>query len=328
MRDTEIKYRETQNRNTYIAGGLAAAVLLFLVFWRNAERSDATQKTDLSTTAAPLTKNDIPDNATQAMVEQLQGNASPAAASVLSFVKQHQSEIRQSTNIKNRLNQLISEISGSGDDKSALPPNSVAGVRRKIERKIFASSDTTNADFETELAIEIKGIKAKYAIEESPLSKSVEKLRSKIVEIERQIRETATSNEKKLSKLKRQAALEDDYDEIVLLLKPFISKGYNQPKGRGINIETTIDKNPVSFSRLQQHGHLERTKDGVLSLYKFGGSFFRKSTNRNDRPLGTFPDYEGDYLIGQGHIVEPVKRAQVLLKQHGQALVDQGMLLP
>lgn len=123
----------------------------------------------------------------------------------------------------------------------------------------------------------------------------------------------------------RQAALQRDRAEVDSLLKPFTSPGHYQPASRSNawDMEWTVDPMPVSLSRLDRLGALEKSPAGLLALYIVGGA--KAPGASHDRPLGTFPQCWAGHLE-KPKIRDAVLRAQELLRMHGAALVEQGLL--
>lgn len=117
-------------------------------------------------------------------------------------------------------------------------------------------------------------------------------------------------------KLERQ--FEAEYARMKGLLTPFTSKGYKQPKGR--MMERMPDPAPVSFSRLQGSGTLDRTARGLEAL-----RWVTTANNYNDRPLGAFPPYETSSFNfdSTNNVVQGV---QDFLIQYGPLMVEKGLL--
>jgi hypothetical protein len=100
---------------------------------------------------------------------------------------------------------------------------------------------------------------------------------------------------------------------VINKLLPFVTPGYIQPtriSGTAPSTTKTPDKQPMSFSKLQSMGVLDRTADGVRKLGYLTGRHF------NDRPSWDNPSHEF------------VSEAQALLIKYGPILVEEGKLLP
>lgn len=148
-----------------------------------------------------------------------------------------------------------------------------------------------------------------------------------IARLQQQIAHEQRDQTLQREKAKREKALAADMQDVRKHLSPFITPGYLQPKAGSNpwNTERTVDAQPVSLSRLKQAGALDRTIKGLERLYIFGGG--KNPGLRNSRPLGGFPEYFAEQLH-KPQVRGPVERAQELLIQHGQALVEQQLLLP
>lgn len=129
-------------------------------------------------------------------------------------------------------------------------------------------------------------------------------------------------------KEERAAALKPLMNEVHRYLTPFTSPGYVQPAGNSIshNVERTVDAKPVSLDALRKIGALERTMEGFKCLLVFGGG--RGPVHANRRPLGSFPAYKNWNALATPDILNTVKRAQSLIRDHGEALVEAQLLSP
>ena len=125
------------------------------------------------------------------------------------------------------------------------------------------------------------------------------------------------------SKAKREAlerGFQRDLPQIKSLLKPFITDGRTQP-GR-YSFEMTVDVGPVSFAKLQGAGALIRTVEAQRKFWSM------TTANRtNDRDLGGFPPYVGS-AQDWNNKQPTVGRAQEVLIEYGQLMVEKGMLAP
>jgi hypothetical protein len=105
--------------------------------------------------------------------------------------------------------------------------------------------------------------------------------------------------------------------EIRQILMPFISPGYTQPEGREFRRATTT-KGPVSLGALRRNGMLEPTVEALNQL-----CVATTSNRTNDRPLGSFPDIQTNKNWEEG-----TQRAQQLLTEFGELMVEKGLLAP
>ena len=107
---------------------------------------------------------------------------------------------------------------------------------------------------------------------------------------------------------------ERDMPQVLSYLRAFTSDGFKHRPD-----ET---KGPSSWSYLQSQGVL---KEGLPGLQRF---LFLGAAD-NDRPRGALPYYIGGNLQGvQGLNIEPVEKAQALLRKYGELMVERRMLAP
>lgn len=119
--------------------------------------------------------------------------------------------------------------------------------------------------------------------------------------------------------------LEDVLQDIRNQLTPFITPGYTQPKSK-YELETTVEKAPVSYAALLRVGALESDQEGLHTLLRIGGS--KRPGYTNDRALGRFPQYLSDLQLNELTVIRDLQFAQRLLREHGQAMVEAGLLSP
>jgi len=149
----------------------------------------------------------------------------------------------------------------------------------------------------------------------------------KATSLRRQIAQMHREQSEFKAKAARAEALRRDMEDVDRYLKPFTAPGYLQPKvgSNAWTTERTVEKQPVSLSRLKKSGALEDTMKGLERLFIFGGG--KNPALNNSRPLGAFPQYWA-YRLNKPDVLEAVKRAQELLRDHGQALVEEQLLSP
>ena len=111
---------------------------------------------------------------------------------------------------------------------------------------------------------------------------------------------------------------EQDRSKVESLLRPFISHGMTQPKGRQFIMAD--EEGPVSLARLRSTGALEPTAEGREILY-----WITSANKMNDRDLGGFPD-QGLGASAKQRNLAIVKQAQELLIKYGDLMVKDGML--
>jgi hypothetical protein len=111
---------------------------------------------------------------------------------------------------------------------------------------------------------------------------------------------------------------EQDRSKVKSLLRPFISHGMTQPKGRQFIVAD--QEGPVSLARLRSTGALEPTAEGREILY-----WITSANKMNDRDLGGFPD-QGLGAAAKRRNLATVKQAQDLLIKYGDLMEKDGIL--
>jgi hypothetical protein len=142
--------------------------------------------------------------------------------------------------------------------------------------------------------------------------------------IQKKTDEERLVREKKDAELERQRAFvrsPEGRRQIDIYLQPYVNPGYAQPTsilGSGADRLTT--KGPVSLARLQSAALLN---DDMKSLFMLA---FFANTPVNDRPHWQLDSP----LLTPAHLsastVEFVKSAQALLRDYGEAMVEEGLL--
>ncbi|MHC4880930.1 MAG: hypothetical protein ACYTGL_31145 [Planctomycetota bacterium] len=109
--------------------------------------------------------------------------------------------------------------------------------------------------------------------------------------------------------------------EMKRLLAAFLSGGHRQLNGTRWQFSDRAT--PLSYAGIQATGALENAESGYEAfLWLAGGS-------DNDRPNGPFPNYiGGNITMNFPALVAPIRRAQVLIEQYGDLLVEDGLLSP
>jgi len=313
------KYVEQRRRTTL---SLAAIVFFSILFVNVLSTSSEQSSPNISTTKQEETENAMasepkPTDKFTSLASQSFPENTALQTAIVKFVTENNDALSQSEGVSAKLKNAIQNVSHL--------QNTILDRFNSIANQP-ATPIPTNKGGSHNMNSHLADATKPYA---EKLNRELGLLRNEKSESENELKKLKFELGKLVDKTQRQVAssvrradLIEDYDEIRFLLKPFISHGYRQPKG-GKRSTDTVDKGPVSFGLLEKHGYLERTREGLINLYCFGGAFNPSRTNNNnDRPTGTFPIYQGDYLMGQERIVEPVKRAQELLKKHGQALIE------
>ncbi len=150
------------------------------------------------------------------------------------------------------------------------------------------------------------------------LSEQIQVIRDKELLIE-------NKTDRELARQARLLKFEPIRVEALRLLSPFITPAYSQPGSDAHNWVQTQEKKPVSRQALERLGALEPTLRGLETLSKLGGQQWHNPETR--RPWGSFPTPDNAALT-RPRDIETVKRAQQLLIEHGQTLIDEGLLSP
>lgn len=115
--------------------------------------------------------------------------------------------------------------------------------------------------------------------------------------------------------------------EVRRYLATFLAKGYFQPTGSyaSIKYERTTEELPVSFTRINSSGSLDKSIQGLRPLAILASPGFSPPNSWHDRPawqfdLSTFSWSKSDQ--------EFIQRAQDLLRELGPTLVELKMLAP
>ena len=128
-----------------------------------------------------------------------------------------------------------------------------------------------------------------------------------------------SSSERQVTRAEFQAEL----PAIRQLLSPFISPGYVQPV-TSTDFRQSTSKSPVSLSVLKKSGALDADDKGLLALLRIGGS--RQEGRANDRPLGSFPQFHSELDLSKSRIRASLTRAQTLLRDYGEFMIEDGLL--
>lgn len=181
-----------------------------------------------------------------------------------------------------------------------------ASVAREVERLTAPLKEPHRTELDAVLR-ELQGV-----------ADQIQTIREKELDIQ-------SRTDRELARQTRLRAFEPVRTEALRLLSPFIAHDYVQP-GEATNIWVkTLEKKPVSWRALERLGALEVTLRGLEALSSIGAQGIRNPDFR--RPLGSFPEPEQGTLVRPREI-ETTKRAQFLLKEHGQVLIEEGLLSP
>lgn len=202
--------------------------------------------------------------------------------------------------------------------------------RAKIERLLRESRaelERQRIEYETRLKAmlaEQKQQAVEAEIRFKDLMAELERTRI-LAEARRKAEDVSADIEKKRieeAALKQQRFQKCQSPEVQQLLAPFLAKGYWQP---GDRIGSNIDLKPISYSKLTAFGALQPTADGVRKLLQVATKDIKYGIFDKVRPR--WP-YTADMRKIKAEQLEEVKKAQALLIELGEVMVEKGMLSP
>lgn len=244
------------------------------------------------------------------------------------FIEQHQNSVPKSLDPETRLGSALKRLRDDVDQLSPAGQVPVAGF--DWQKSLGQFETQQRQDYQTELKTEIERettpLKKTQQEEINGIQNDLQKQTVQIQAIHEQELVLQARTDRELARLARLQAFEPVRNEVRRLLLPFISHDYFQlDKADFINWTKTLDKKPMSLKAIERLGALEPTLKGIETLSQIGTQTGRNPEFR--RPLGSFPEPDGGSL-SRPHDIEATKRAQQLLKEHGQALVEEGLLSP
>lgn len=225
-----------------------------------------------------------------------------------------------------RVDRLLSgAVLTSASDKNRSPTDAARErTRAEISASIARTAQERQQAAKKAIDEAIAEVQAAREADLRAATLSIRDAQDQVEQLNTAIQRTVSGLKDQQAQAARAAALARDLAEVRSLLSPFITPGHFQPpSGGGHKYERTTDAKPVSLSRLQGAGALDPTQEGLTYLLRFGGS---RRTRGNRRPLGSFPAYQGYGSPQNDRNMPRVQRAQALLRQHGQALVEAKLL--
>ena len=202
--------------------------------------------------------------------------------------------------------------------------------RAKIERLLRESRaelERQRLEYETRLKTmlaEQKQQAVEAEIRYKDLTAELERARL-LAEARRKAEDVSADIEKRKieeAALKQQRIQKCQSPEVQQLLAPFLTKGYWQP---GDKIGSNVDLKPISFSKLTGFGALQPTASGIQKLLQVATKDIKYGIFDKVRPR--WP-YTSDMRKIKAEQLEEVKKAQALLIELGEVMVEQGMLSP
>lgn len=296
-------------------------------------RQSTSHSNDIKPEASTLVAEAVLSDQVDAIQEQLSTSSSPETSALMTqlgvlaerlhTVKLRPAELAQ---IENRLAHLQEQASlyQAQAQRPVVNSDSLLSAVDAIALKLAEDNER-----ETAMAITDAEQELRHRLDPDIRSVRLEvrDSRDQITRLQQQIAQEQREQTQQREKAEREKALADVMPDIRKYLSPFITPGYLQPKAGSNpwNTERTVDAQPVSLARLKKAGALDRTMKGLERLYIFGGG--KNPGLRNERPLGAFPEYFAEQLH-KPQVRDAVERAQALLIQHGEALVEQQLLSP
>ena len=245
----------------------------------------------------------LPNAAVSAQLQSLTEEAKAAFASYRSAIAQVEALLRQAQQQGLTGDKSLREAIAAQEQAEQL--GAVEKVRERFDKAQLAADEQIAAAKEE--AIRVAG-----EVEARKIMAAAAASRNRQLE-EEELHKQEEAKAVRLNKMQR------DMADIQKHLRPFISKGYAQP-GNADNNQTG-ESIPVSLSKLTAFGVLKDGREGMEKL-------MRCATVNNDRDRGAFPQYLGGDRGWQQTNKEFLKRAQQLLNDYGDLLVEQGLLSP
>ena len=200
-------------------------------------------------------------------------------------------------------------------DEAAAQLSGITKKVKEVKEQINVKAADAAAAHEKELA-DLKA-ENKRREDELRLELEKEKARTRTGGLREEITGAAAQNAK--DQLERE--FQKDLPDIQSLLRPFITDGDTQPRGRQF-ARTGGRERPVSFAKLKATTALQTNDSSQRLLYSL------TACNRtNDRDLGAFPSYfggESDWKVK----APIIQKAQELLIKYGDLMVEKGMVAP
>lgn len=250
-------------------------------------------------------------------------------ASLLNTLEKEDLSQQEQVGVQNSLIQLQQQVTLLNEQSSPPSPN-----LHTLDGRLNSISESIQNGEAEQIHIARQNAEQRVRTEHDKKTPSIRDIRlstndnqDKAAALRRQIAQVQREQKEFQAKAARLAALQRDMADVERYLQPFTAPGYLQPKSdrNAWDTERTVDKEPVSLSRLKRLGALEDTMEGLKRLYIFGGG--KNPALNNSRPLGSFPQYWAQHL-NKPEVHQAVQRAQQLLREHGQALVEEQRLSP
>ena len=247
-----------------------------------------------------------------------------------SALRETERQLESSVKMIGRLNELLDgQLKKSVAISDVTLEAALGTIQADIERRIEEAVVSQLQAAETADDMELRKLDSIRLEKESSLREAESQLEKLQKESASQLREIESSAEESarqrdLARVEARKAMEQALPAMRGLLSPVISKGYKQPDSAQ-SMKVVVDPGPLSLSALMQFGALNEDKKGMETLFYLvqpGNAF----GNLNDRPLGQFPKYTDEFVIQKPAVIETVRKVQRFLIEHGDAMVEAGIL--
>lgn len=212
--------------------------------------------------------------------------------------------------------------------KEAAALQGKAEAERKL-REALAEVERLKTELDIRLKLQREEMERQQAAAEQRLQDALAEIerQKKLADAERRARDAAAEIGAKTiddETRKKQLSAKCDDPEVRSLLSPFLSDGYWQPAGSGIEGRKSTTKGGMSLKAMAGYGALAPTDDGIAKLWRIACS------PRNDRPhwSGTSANESTQATLKRisSETMENVKKARDLLNELGPTLVERGLL--
>jgi len=199
----------------------------------------------------------------------------------------------------------------------------LAEAVRRVREKSYQQRLDERTQAEQELAqarleAERKRRELELALAQSKAKAEQQKAQDALEDANRTEEKRQAEREAQLKQQQREARFQAALPQINKYLTPLITPGERQLQGgRWVYVDK---KAPLSLSGIRAKGGLKQNDLGYRRLYEICGA------PENDRPNGPFREWNN--LGIHDHEVPLVRKVQSLLEEHGDLMVEKGLLAP
>lgn len=248
-------------------------------------------------------------------------------ATLRQHIEQHLDAVPKSIHDNHPLRAARLRIAEEIDHIVQTVPNQAASFDWNPDFATFEADERT--EFAASVAMKVaeltNPLKEPHLAEITAITRETRDLRIQAQEFREKQFEIQRKTERELARQARLRAFEPDRAEVLRLLKPFISPDYMQLGRTTGDWVKSPESKPLSWSSIERLEALEPTQIGLDALVSIATQYGRDPKRR--RPLGSFPIRDGS-MISHRLEIESTKRAQQLLKKHGETLIEEGLLTP